>query len=71
LQPPYVGAECCDVKCKGLTPSGWRKSKSEETLGKPLCAACYVRDYTAAKKAPKVGRCRLTVDSTKTRVKHA
>jgi len=61
LQPPYVGAKCCTPGSGALETCLWYKSKSVETLGEPQCKKCNDRVVAAAKKAVKVGRCRLTV----------
>jgi hypothetical protein len=63
LQPPYVGAKCCEPDCGALESCLWYKSKRAETLGKPLCKKCNDRAAAAAKKALKVGRFRLTLSN--------
>ena len=55
LQPPYVGAQCCEPDCAAPKSCLWYKSKRVETLGKPLCKKCNDRYLRAAKMALKVG----------------
>jgi hypothetical protein len=57
VQPPHLGAMCCTPGCGRVKTCLWCKSKSAETLGKPLCNTCNRRISDAAQKALKVGWC--------------
>jgi len=63
MQPPYVGAKCCEPGCATLETCLWYKSKRAESLGEPWCDKCSKRFTAAAKKALKAGRCRLIVSN--------
>lgn len=48
VQPPFPGASCVEKDkdgntCGALESCQWHSSKSEETMGQPMCNACRSR----------------------------